>query len=285
MRDARFKNLSTPDTKIRLKDLSEDIVEIGDLMVGRVVHQPGWRWSTHMKPDIGGDWCRARHVGVILSGRMGVTFSDGVKVELEPNDVYDIAPGHDGYTLGDEPCVVLEWSGLRTFSGAMAHARVLASLMFTDIVGSTAVAGTLRDQPWRELLSTHYEAARGEIERFNGREVKTTGDGMLATFEGPAQAIHCAAAIRRIAEREQLRIRAGIHVGEVERVGADVRGVAVNEAARILGVARENEILVSEITRSLAQPAGLRFEDRGVHSLKGIPGDVRLFAYAALPGP
>lgn len=284
MRDVNFKSLLAPDTKVRLRDLTEDIVELGDLMVGRVVHQPGWRWSSHVKPEVGTEWCQARHVGVILSGRMGVTFRDGSKIELGPDDVYHIPPGHDGYTVGDEPCAVIEWSGLRAFMSAAAHTRMLTTLMFTDIVGSTAVAGKMRDGPWRDLLSAHYEAARGELDRFYGREVKTTGDGMLATFDGPAQAIHCAAAIRRIAEREQLRIRAGVHVGEVERVGSDIRGVAVNEAARILGLAGENDILASEITRTLASPSGLQFEDRGCHTLKGVPEPVRLFAFVSLPG-
>ena len=125
---------------------------------------------------------------------------------------------------------------------------------------------------WRDTLSTHYEAARGAVEQHLGREVKTTGDGLLATFVGPAAALHCAASVRRLARREGIAIRASVHVGEVEVVGNDVRGLAVHEAARIMGEAGPDEILVSETTRALAQAAGLGFEARGAWPLKGLPG-------------
>jgi class 3 adenylate cyclase len=154
---------------------------------------------------------------------------------------------------------------------------VLATLLFTDLVDSTGVAARLGDVAWREALSAHFESAREELERFGGREVKTTGDGLLARFEGPAPALHCAAAVCGIAGRAGLQVRAGVHVGEVEVVGNDVRGVAVHAAARIMAAAGPNEILVSETTRALA--AGLRFDDRGVHQLRGLPGDWHLFAY------
>src|SRR6185312_11527216 len=115
---------------------------------------------------------------------------------------------------------------------------------------------------WRDLLSQTFEAMRGELERFRGREVKTTGDGMLVTFDGSARAIQCAAAIRRAAREHDLELRVGVHVGEVELVGNDVRGVAVHEAARIMAEAGAGEILVSELTRGLAG-TGFAFEDRG----------------------
>jgi class 3 adenylate cyclase len=120
---------------------------------------------------------------------------------------------------------------------------------------------------------------RAELERFRGREVKTTGDGMLVTFDGSGRAIQCAAAIRRIAREHGLQLRVGVHVGEVEIVGADVRGVTVHEAARIMAKAGPDEILVSELTRVLAGAAGLAFEDRGKHMLKGLEGEWRLAAY------
>jgi class 3 adenylate cyclase len=159
------------------------------------------------------------------------------------------------------------------------HDRVLTTLLFTDLVDSTAMLVSLGDAAWREALSAHYEAARFELERFRGQEVETTGDGLLATFMGPAAALGCAAAIRAVAAREGLRVRAGLHVGEVEHVGSGVRGAAVNEAARILGIAQPDEILVSETTRVLAEAAGLAFEDRGLHTLKGFPGERRMSAY------
>ena len=285
MPDALFKSLGTPDDVIEFPGMKARIVELGDLTVGELVSEPGWRWSTHVRPTVGGDWCQARHVGIVLSGRLGIVMSDGSEFEFGPHDVFDVPPGHDGYTVGDEPCVQIEWAGLRAFAGFPTgiHSRVLATLLFTDLVDSTQIAAGLGDSRWRELLSTQFEAARAELERFGGREVKTTGDGMLATFDGPARALHCAAAIRRTANRHDLHIRAGVHVGEVELVGEDVRGVTVHEAARIMAAAGEDEILVSDLTRALAGASGLAFEDRGMHTLKGLEGEWRLAAFIADP--
>jgi len=287
MPDALFKSLGTPDDVIEFPGMKARIVELGDLTVGELVSQPGWRWSTHVRPTVGGDWCQARHVGIVLSGRLGIVMSDGTELEFGPHDVFDVPPGHDGYTVGDEPCVQIEWAGLRAFAGFPTgiHSRVLATLLFTDLVDSTQIAAGLGDARWRELLSTQFEAARAELERFGGREVKTTGDGMLATFDGPARALHCAAAIRRTANRHDLHIRAGVHVGEVELVGEDVRGVTVHEAARIMAAAGEDEILVSDLTRALAGASGLAFDDRGTRTFKGLEGEWRLAAFVADPEP
>ena len=137
----------------------------------------------------------------------------------------------------------------------------------------------LGDAAWRDLLSHYLEGVRDELDRFGGREVKTTGDGMLATFDGSARALHCAAALRRRAKAEGLDVRIGVHVGEVEVVGDDVRGVAVHEAARIMAAAQPGEILVSELTRALAGAAGLDCEDRGAHVLKGLDGEWKLAAF------
>jgi len=278
---ARSKNLTTPDETIEFPGIVEAVVDLGDLTVGRSVQEPGWRWSTHVQPVIGGDWCQARHVGVVQSGRFGVLLQDGTTKEFGPDDVYEIPPGHDGYTIGHEPCVMIEWAGLRAFGGFQlgARGRMLATLLFTDLVDSTALAKRLGDAAWRELLSSHFETARAQLERFAGGEVTTTGDGLLATFDGPAQAVRCAAAICRAGGHDDLHVRAAVHVGEVEVVGSDVRGVAVHEAARIMDAATEDEILVSETTHALAQASGLAFEDRGTRSLKGLPGEWRLFAY------
>jgi class 3 adenylate cyclase len=206
-----------------------------------------------------------------------VEFQDGTRLEFGPEDVFDIPPGHNGWTVGDEPCIQIEWAGIRAFAGFPTgiHSRVLVTLLFTDLVDSTAIAARLGDSRWRELLSRHFETARLQLERFRGREVHTTGDGLLATFAAPAPALHCAVAIVRAAEAEGLHVRAGVHVGEVEMVGRGVRGVAVHEAARIMGQAGAGEVLVSETTRMFAGP-GLDFEDRGVHELKGLEGEWRL---------
>lgn len=281
MADVLSGNLEEPNEVIEFPNITANLVALGDLTIGLFVSQPGWRWSVHNRPKVGGEWCQARHVGVVLSGRLGTDFSDGTSAVFGPHDVFDIPPGHDGFTVGDEPCVQIEWSGIRAWAGfpTGVHSRVLRTLLFTDVVGSTEIASRLGDTRWRDLLSSHLETARMELERYGGREVATTGDGMLATFDGPARALHCAGAIRNAAPDEDLHIRAGVHVGEVELVGDDVRGVAVHEAARIMAAAEADEILVSELTRALAISSGLVFEDRGTHELKGLDGEWRLAAY------
>ena len=281
MAEVTRKSLDAPEEVITFPKMTASLVELGDLTVGLFVSEPGWRWSEHTRPRVGGEWCQARHIGVVISGRLGIDFSDGTSVTFDPNDVFDIPPGHDGYTHGDETLVQIEWSGIRAWAGfpTGVHSRVLRTLLFTDLVDSTQIAIRLGDARWRELLSEHFTGARAELERFQGREVTTTGDGIVATFDGPARAIHCAAAIRRRAEANDLHIRAGVHVGEVELVGNDVRGVAMHEAARIMAAAGTDEILVSELTRALAISTDLRFEDRGTQALKGLDGEWKLAAF------
>jgi class 3 adenylate cyclase len=280
--EPRVKNLGRPDDTVEFPRLLVEQVDLGDVTVGRLTMEPGWRWYEHVRPRVGGDWCEARHVGFVISGRFGVTMRDGTKLEFGPDDAFEIPPGHDGYALGDEPCVQIEWTGLRAFTGFSLmgmSGRTLVTLLFTDIVDSTATATRLGDKAWRELLSTHYEAARAAVDRHLGHEVNTTGDGLLARFDGPAAALHCASAIRRTAESEAIAIRASVHVGEVEIVGNDVRGIAVHEAARIMSAAGPNEILVSSTTRALAHGSKLEFQPVGVHTLKGLPEEWELFAY------
>jgi class 3 adenylate cyclase len=280
--EARAKNLAHPDETREFSRIKVEQVDLGDLTVGRIKIEPGWRWSEDVRPHVGGEWCEARHVGFVVSGHFGIVMRDGVTLEFGPDDVFEIPPGHDGYTIGDEPCVQVEWSGLRAFSGFRltgTYDRALVTLLFTDLVDSTVTATRLGDAAWRALLSAHYEAMRLELERHNGREVNTTGDGLLATFDGPAGALRCAAAIQRVAAVEGLQVRASVHVGEVELVGTDVRGVAVHEAARIMSQAGAGEILLSATTRALAGSSGLTFEPRGAHELKGLPGEWELFAF------
>ncbi len=278
---ARPKNLSRPDEVVQFPGYTEYIIEIGDLTIARVIQDPGWVYSRDMATVDEGRWCEAHHVGVTVSGRQGVVMRDGSRLEFGPDDVYDIPPGHDGYTIGDEPAVMIEWSGPRTFGGrSSSRNRVLTTLLFTDLVGSTETLVRVGDEVWRDLLSRHYESNRAVLERHGGREIETTGDGMLAMFSAPAQALRCAGDLRASAIKEGLRVRVGVHVGEVELVGGHLRGMSVHEAARIMGVARPDEILVSEIVRAFAEPAGLAFEDRGEHRLKGLSGLRRLFALA-----
>jgi len=156
--------------------------------------------------------------------------------------------------------------------------RVLATVLFTDIVDSTGRAATLGDSRWRDLLSEHNRAAASEIEAERGRLVKSTGDGVLASFDGPARAISAAQALQQRLAPLGLEIRAGVHTGECERLGDDLGGIAVHIGARVSAEADPGEVLVSQTVRDLVVGSGLEFEDRGPHELKGVPGEWRLFA-------
>lgn len=277
------KNLDEPDEVVELPGLREEIVEVGGFVVGRETVAPGWRWSVDTRPTVGGEWCEADHVGLTMSGRWAVLTKDGRTLEFRPGDVFDVPGGHDSWTVGDEPCVTLNWAGLRRFFASKARLpeRFLATILFTDIVGSTAKASELGDVAWSDLLAEHAQVVRGELERANGREVKNTGDGVLAVFEGPAAALRCAAGIRTASNRQGLQIRAGVHAGEVESAGDDIRGIAVHEAARVAAAAEPDEILASEVVRVLTASTGIAFEDRGTHALKGLDEERHLYAYQA----
>jgi class 3 adenylate cyclase len=156
--------------------------------------------------------------------------------------------------------------------------RVLATVLFTDIVGSTEHAARLGDRRWRDLLATHDALVRAEVLRFRGGLVKTTGDGVLATFDGPGRAIRCSWAIRGSARTLGIDIRAGLHAGEIEVIGDDVAGIAVHIGARVLAHAHGGEVLVSSTVKDLVAGSGINFIERGEHELKGVPGAWRLFA-------
>jgi len=156
--------------------------------------------------------------------------------------------------------------------------RVLATVLFTDVVGSTERAVELGDDRWRQLLRSHDAQVRRQLERFQGRELNTMGDGFLATFDGPARAIRCATAICDAVRALGLEVRAGLHTGEVEMSDADIAGIAVHLAARVAAAADPGEVLVSRTVVDLVAGSGLTFADRGAHALKGVPGEWQLFA-------
>lgn len=201
-----------------------------------------------------------------------------------PNATLQLLPGDETpIWWGDIDAVVRE---VRTFltgtETITATDRVLATVLFTDFVGSTRQNVSLGDRRWREVLDRHDEHVRGAIERYGGRLVKSTGDGILATFDGPARAIRCGDAIRQTLPSLGLQVRTGIHTGEVEERGNDVAGIAITLANRIMSQAGASEILVSRTVTDLVAGSGIAFRDRGTHQLKGIPQEWQLFEVASV---
>ena len=210
----------------------------------------------------------------IAHGRYLAEHIRGARFSEYPGDFHESATGADEEVL-DEIEEFL--TGSRQERGID---RVLKTIMFTDIVGSTERAVSMGDRRWHDVLDAHDSAVRGELERFHGQEVKTTGDGFLAAFDGPARAIRCAQAITDKAEDIGLEVRAGLHTGECEARGDDLAGIAVHIGARVGSLASPGEVLVTSTVRDLVTGSGVEFDDRGRHALKGIPGEWQLLAVA-----
>jgi class 3 adenylate cyclase len=187
---------------------------------------------------------------------------------------------HLPWTEGQDPLLDEVEEFLTGSRRAREPERALATVLFTDIVSSTETAARLGDRGWRDLLGSHDAIVRRQLSIHRGHEVKTMGDGFLATFDGPARAIRCATAIGDAVHEIGLEVRAGIHTGEVELIGDDVGGMAVNIGARIGALADPDEVLVSSTVRELVVGSGLDFAERGAHTLKGAPDQWRLFAVA-----
>jgi class 3 adenylate cyclase len=176
----------------------------------------------------------------------------------------DIVDEIEEFVTGSRPAAVVD--------------RVLATVMFSDIVDSTVMAARLGDRRWSRLLEDHNAAVRRELQRYGGTEIDTAGDGFLASFDGPARAIRCAVALHRAVTPLELRLRIGLHTGEVERTGQKLSGIAVHTGARVASLAAPGEVLVSSTVRDLVAGSGIQFGDRGTHALKGVPGEWRIYA-------
>ena len=274
------KSLDNPDETLTFPKGVAANVRLGDLVVGRLVQQPGWRWSEQVKPIAKTESCQFHHIGVGLSGNAMVRMDDGTEMAIRPGDVFDIPPGHDQWVTGDEPAVSIIWGGWRGFGKEPVGERILTTMLMTDISGSTDRAAEIGDTAWDQLLERHNRLVREVIERYRGQEIDTTGDGFLVVFDGAARALQAAADIRAAVEDIGLQIHAGIHTGEVELVPGNIRGLAVHETARIMALATAGEILVSSTTKELVSSSGVAFEDRGRHVLKGVPGERQVYAAA-----
>ena len=215
------------------------------------------------------------------AARFGPPFGKFLASQIPDAKYVEIAGSDSLIWAGDQDAILGEIEDFVTgVRRAPEPNRVLATVLFTDIVGSTVRAAEIGDGPWRSLLGEHNLMTRRLIERFGGREIKTVGDGMLATFDGPARAVRSALAIREGVRELGLEIRAGLHTGEIELQGDDVAGLAVHIGARISALAQGGEVLVSGTVRDLVAGSGLVFEDHGTQELKGVPGEWRIFRVA-----
>jgi class 3 adenylate cyclase len=276
------RRFATPDEVRTFIHGHADVIRLDETAVGRASYEPGWRWTTDMPGIAGTPTCQLHHLGYSISGVMHVVMADGQEMDIEADSVYEIPAGHDAWVVGETPWVTVEWTSARTFGVAPEGPgeRVLATVLFTDIVGSTATMERIGDAAWRDLLSTHNRVLREELNAFRGREVSTTGDGFLAVFDGATRAVRCGAAMARSADAIGLAIRVGLHTGEVEFVGPDARGVAIHAAARVLSLAGPGQVLISSTTKDLLEGSGLVLDDVGAHALKGLAGERHLFRLA-----
>ena len=278
MSGIEVKNHRNPDETVAFDRGMVELMTVGLLTIGHEVLEPGWRWSIHVKPIVQTERCEFHHLAYVLSGRMGVETRDGEVRELIAGDVYDVAPGHDAWIIGDEPFVEIDFQGIAGWAKPPQPGdRVLTTMLFTDIVASTALAHEVGDRRWKHLLSSHREDVRSLLEMHRGREIDTAGDGFFATFDSPAQAIQCALKICDAAHKLGIETRAGVHTGEAEVADGDIRGLAVHVAARVMAAAGAGEVFVSSTSRELTSGADLEFVDRGSHDLKGVEGSRQLY--------
>ena len=276
------RHFTEPDDVRLIPNGRIDVVELDDRVVGRMTYDPGWRWSVDVKPIAGTESCQFHHVGVTLSGRLRIQMRDGIELEVGPGDVFEIPPGHDAWVVGDVPWVSVDFEAMRGYGAAQPSGgrRMLHSILMTDIVDSTSQAVRFGPARWREVVGRHNELTERVVDRFEGHVVKTTGDGAIALFDSSERAIGAATALVEAMRPLGLRIRAGVHSGEVELSPGDVRGLAVHTTARIMALAQPDTVWVSATVRDLVDGTGIEFSDRGLKELKGIPGQRQLYELA-----
>lgn len=283
MSTLRRRHYSRPDELRELPGAVLNIFELAGGLASYSTFEPGWRWSTHVKPIAGTDYCDFHHAGFSLSGRVHIEHRDGAEMEIGPGEFFEITPHHDAWVVGDKAWVSVDWGSGISFGrqeGTVASRR-LATLLFTDIVNSTVIAHDVGDARWRDILLRHNELVRVQLERFRGREVVTTGDGFLVLFDSAESAVHAALAIAQAIVPLGIEVRCGVHTGEIEHDGSNVRGLSVHVASRVLGLAGPSEVLVSWTTRDLLDGSSLSFDSRGSHELKGLPEGRPIYAVSS----
>jgi len=274
------KSFATPDQVRSFPGGRIDLIRLGEITIGRFALKPGYCWERDVAPVVRTRSCQHRHLGYAFSGSLQVTMDDGTMVVIERGDGYEIPPGHKVVVVGPEPWESLEFASAHTFGLTPEEfgERVLATVLFSDIVDSTATLARLGDYTWTSVLREHNMRIRASIDRYAGREIDTTGDGFFATFDGAAKAVRAAALMDPGMAELGIRVRVGIHTSEVQIVGGHPRGVGVVAAARVAALAGPGEVLVSGTTRDLLDGSGLLLEPRGEHELKGLSGPRTIFA-------
>jgi class 3 adenylate cyclase len=274
------KSFTAPDEVRTFASGRVEIILLDEIGIGRFALQPGWRWSKDVAPVVHTRSCQDRHLGYAISGSIRVTMDDGTKLVITGGDGYEIPPGHEVEVIGHEPWESVEFASAHTFGVAPEELgeRVLATVLFSDIVGSTAMLERLGDHAWASVLREHNVRLRAAIDRYRGREVASTGDGFLALFDGAAKAVRAGALMDPAVAELGIRVRVGLHTTEVEIVGGQPRGVGVHAAARVAALADPGDVLVYAATRDLLDGSGLVLDPRGDYELKGLSGSRTVFA-------
>jgi class 3 adenylate cyclase len=272
------KSLNDPDGSIAFSKGEGSYARVGTITVGRAILQPGWRWSVDVQPNVGTPSCQVHHLHIVLRGSFAVRMNDGAEVVFVAGDVCDVPPGHDSWVVGDEAAEILDIAGnVEEFGTPALHTGTVVTLLMTDIVGSTELADRVGDPTWRQTLELHNRIVRAQFDRFRGMEIATTGDGFLATFTSALGALHAARAISAAVLECGIKVRIGVHTGEVEVANGDVKGLAVHATSRIMAVGGASEVVVSDVTRVLGLGGPFRFDALGEHQLKGIAAPLELF--------
>ena len=207
--------MSAPDLVRTFPHGHVDVINLDETSVARFSWDPGWRWSKDVAPVVQTSSCQNRHVGYVISGVLHVQMDDGTELEIRAGDAFEIPPGHDAWVVGDEVWDTVEFTSAAIFGLTPdENESVLATILFTDIVDSTATLSRIGDAAWRRLLLQHNQIVRALLDRYRGREVGTTGDGFLALFDGAARATKCASAMIAAIGELDIRIRAGLHTGK-----------------------------------------------------------------------
>ncbi len=274
------KSFTTPDEVRAFPSGRVEVVRLDDVAVGRFTLSPGWRWSKDVAPVVRSSWCQVRHIGYAISGSIRVTMEDGTETLIGAGDAYVIPPGHDVLVLPGDGWESIELTSAHRFGVPPEGLgdRVLATVLFSDVVGSTAMLERLGESAWAHLLDEHNARIRAAIDRYGGREVNSTGDGFVALFDGASRAVRAGALMDPAVADLGMRVRVGIHTTEVELVGGSPRGVGVHTAARCAALAGPGDVFVSATTRDLLDGSGLALECRGDHALKGLSGARTIFA-------